>query len=269
MSLFKRSNNRIAVVKIEGIISDNDSIGAGRAKIMASLKEAERRKARAIILRVNSPGGSVAACQEVFALVSKIKEKGTPVVASMGDVAASGGVYVSMAASEVFASPGTVTGSIGVIIRSSNFSTLYQKVGVAPKVIKSGPHKDMLSTYREFSEDERNLLQGVINDTHSQFVDTVAASRNKPFDDIAQIADGRIMTGRQAKEAGLVDSLGGLDAAIERAARLAAIPGKPQIFVIQPRKSFWQRLLSPVTALGQKATGGTLCGIPLWLMPTF
>jgi protease-4 len=269
MSWFKRSNNRVAVVKIDGIISDNDSVGAGRAKIVASLKEAQRRKARAIVLRVNSPGGSVGACQEIFAVVSKIKEKGTPVVASMGDIAASGGVYVSMAASEIFANPGTVTGSIGVIIRSSNLSTLYQKVGVSPKVIKSGPHKDMLATYREFSEQEQALLQGVINDTHSQFVDAVATSRKRPFNEIEQIADGRILSGRQAKDAGLVDSLGGLDSAIERASQLASIQGKPRVFVIQPRKGFLQRLLSPITRLGQKATGGAMPGVPLWLMPTF
>ncbi|MCI0487500.1 MAG: signal peptide peptidase SppA [Blastocatellia bacterium] len=270
MRLRRKSNTRVAIVKIEGVIADSDAFGASRAKILASLKEAQRRNARAIVLRVNSPGGSVAACQEVFAAVEQVKEKGIPVIASMGDVAASGGVYVSMAANEIFANPGTVTGSIGVIIRASDLSHLYDKVGISPKVVKSGPYKDMLATYRSFSKDEESLLQDVIDDTHNQFVEVVATSRKKPQSDIARLADGRIMTGRQAKEAGLVDSLGGLDAAVKRAASLAGLSGEPQIFFIQPRKGLLQRLFRPMTGYGEKAvTSSLLSGVPLWLLPTF
>jgi protease-4 len=269
MRLFRRTRNRVVVVKVEGIIADNDSLGAGRAKVIAALKEALQKKARALVLRVNSPGGSVAACQEIFDAIGRIKEKGIPVVASMGDVAASGGVYISMAASEIVANPGTVTGSIGVIIRSSDLSHLYEKVGVSPKVVKSGPHKDMLSTYRSFSKDEEALLQGVIDDSHKQFIEIIAAARGKSAEDIGQIADGRIMTGRQALEAGLIDALGDMDLAIRRAASLAGIEGEPGTLTIQPRKSIWQRIFGPVTELGQRAAlSETLSGIPLWILPT-
>lgn len=270
MRWFTKPKNRVAVVMIEGVIADSDSFSAGRAKVLSALKEAERRQSRAVVIRVNSPGGSVAACQEIFAAVSRLKENDIPVVASMGDVAASGGVYVSMAADEVFANPGTVTGSIGVIIRSSDLSHLYDKVGVSPKVIKSGPHKDMLATYRSFSKDEEELLQNVIDDTHHQFVEAVAASRRKPASEIAAIADGRILTGRQALGLGLVDALGDLDAAVNRASTLAGIRGKPQVVFIQQRKRLMQRVLGPFRGYEQRAAvGGGLSGIPLWLLPTF
>ena len=270
MRLFKRAKNIVAVVKIEGVIADSDAFAGGRAKVIAALKEAERRRARAIVLRVNSPGGSVAACQEIFSSIARIKGKGIPIVASMGDIAASGGVYVSMAANEVIANAGTVTGSIGVIIRGSDLSHLYDKLGVSPKVVKSGPHKDMLATYRSFSKDEESLLQDVINDTHAQFVEAVSSSRNRPRTEIEGIADGRILTGRQALDAGLVDQLGDLDLAIERATSLAKIPGKPQVISIQPRKSLLQRALGPFGKFGQQAVlGSDLSGIPLWLLATF
>lgn len=269
MSLLRRSKNKVAVVKVEGVIADNDLFSAGRAKVIASLKAATARRARAIVLRVNSPGGSVAACQEIYSWIVRLKEQGTPVVASMGDVAASGGVYISMAANEIVANPGTVTGSIGVIIKSNDLSHLYDKVGVTPKVVKSGPYKDMLATYRAFSKDEESLLQNVINDTHAQFVETVAISRRKPEPEVAQIADGRIMTGRQALESGLVDSLGDLDHAVERASALAGIEGKPNVFFVQARKTLFQKMLGPFGHFAQKAeAGSSLAGIPLWILPT-
>jgi protease-4 len=267
MRLFGRSKNRLAVIKIEGIIADSDSIGADRTKVIAALKEAERRKVRGIVLRVNSPGGTVAACQEVFSYVVRVREKGIPVVASMGDVAASGGVYVSMAASEIVANPGTITGSIGVIIRSNDLSDLYHKVGVSAKVVKSGPYKDMLSTYRSLSPEEEALLQGVIDDSYDQFVEVVAESRKRPREEIKRIADGRIMTGRQAVECGLVDSLGGLETAIERAASLARVEGKPRVIPIQFRKSMMQRLLRPLGYAGTMMAGQSLAALPMWLMP--
>jgi protease-4 len=269
MGLFRRSKKRVVIVKVEGIIADNDSLGAGRAKVVAALKEAQRKKARAVVLRVNSPGGTVAACQEIFDSVVRLKEKGIPVVASMGDVAASGGVYISMAATEIVANSGTVTGSIGVIIRSSDLSNLYEKVGVSQKVIKSGPHKDMLSTYRSFSKDEERLLQGVIDDSHRQFVEVIAAARQKASQEIEEIADGRILTGRQAHKAGLIDHLGDLDLAVDRASSLAGIEGEPNLVSIQIRKGLLQKLFGPFSRLGQKsAIGESLSGIPLWILPT-
>jgi protease-4 len=268
VKLVRRSRNKVAVVKVEGIISDSDLAGASRMKVVSALKEAERKKARAVVLRVNSPGGSVAACQEVYRSVLRLKEKGILVVASMGEVAASGGVYVSMAANEIVANPGTITGSIGVIIRSSDLSSLYNKVGVSPKVVKSGPHKDMLSTYRSFSTDEQAILQDLINDSHDQFVEIVMAARKKSRDEVERIADGRIMTGRQAVQVGLVDSLGDMETAIERAASLANIEGKPDVIIIQPKRSLWQKLFGHFFGLAQQAVAGEhLAGIPLWLLP--
>jgi protease-4 len=282
MGIFRRSKNRIAVVKIEGVISDSDSYGTDRAKIVGSLKEAQRRKARGVVLRVNSPGGTVAACQEVFAAVERVKRKSIPVVASMGDIAASGGVYVSMAASEIVASPGTITGSIGVIIKGNDLSALYNKVGVSPKVVKSGAHKDMMATYRPLSPEEQALLQGLIDDSHDQFVETVASARKRPREEIEGIADGRILTGRQAHQSGLVDTLGDLEAAVDRAAELAGLKGKPKVMVIEPHKSFWQRLLRPVLGRFQFGFPSPFLGnststeytpppfpIPMWIMPGF
>jgi protease-4 len=199
------------------------------------------------VLRVNSPGGTVAACQEIFDSVVRLKEKGIPVVASMGDVAASGGVYISMAATEIVANSGTVTGSIGVIIRSSDLSNLYEKVG----------------------KDEERLLQGVIDDSHRQFVEVIAAARQKASQEIEEIADGRILTGRQAHKAGLIDHLGDLDLAVDRASSLAGIEGEPNLVSIQIRKGLLQKLFGPFSRLGQKsAIGESLSGIPLWILPT-
>jgi len=281
MSILNRAKNRIALVKIEGVISDSDAYGTDRAKIVAALKEAERRKARGIVLRVNSPGGTVAACQEVFAAVERVKGKSLPVVASMGDIAASGGVYVSMAANEIVASPGTITGSIGVIIKGNDLSELYSKVGVLPKVIKSGAHKDMMATYRSLSPEEQALLQGVIDDSHDQFVQTVADARRRPRSEIEQLADGRILTGRQAHASGLVDSLGDLDAAVDRAAELAGLRRKPKLIVIEAHKSLWQRLLRPVLGKSEFALPSFTLSefkgnytpppfpIPMWIMHGF
>jgi len=282
MRIFRRARNRIAVVKVEGVISDSDSYGTDRAKIVASLEEAQRRRARGIVLRVNSPGGTVAACQEVFAAIDRVKRKSVPVVASMGDIAASGGVYVSMAASEILANPGTITGSIGVIIKGNDLSALYGKVGVSPKVVKSGAYKDMMATYRPLSPEEHALLQGLIDDSHDQFVETIALARNRPRHEIEGIADGRILTGRQAQQSGLIDGLGDLDDAVNRAAKLAGLKERPSVIWIEPRKSFWQRLLKPLLGRSELGIGSPLMvcsnhikyavppySIPMWIVPGF
>lgn len=249
------------------MIADSESLGVGLSRTLSSLKHAEARKAKSVVLRINSPGGTVAACQELYSAVSRLKEKGIPVVASLGDVAASGGVYVAMAANRIIANPGTVTGSIGVIIRSSNLSALYQKIGVSAKIVKSGPHKDMLSTHRSFSAEEEKLLQGVIDDTHQQFIEAVHLARDKDIEEVKQLADGRIMTGKQALESGLVDALGGMNAALDAATELGRVAGKPRVLVIQPRKRLWQRLFRPVFTI-VNPPGLELVGIPLWLLPT-
>ncbi|HEU4390764.1 MAG TPA: signal peptide peptidase SppA [Blastocatellia bacterium] len=261
MRLIGSRNNRVAVVRVEGIISDSDGFGASRMRVIQQLKIADQKRARAVVVRVNSPGGTVAACQEIFTSIDRLKRRGIPVVASLGDVAASGGVYVAMAADEIVTNPGTVTGSIGVIIRSSNLSDLYRRVGVSPKVVKSGPHKDMLSTYRALSDEEQTLLQQLIEDSHNQFVDVIVASRKCDRAAIERIADGRILTGRQALEAGLVDFLGDLDAAVERAAARGGIEGKPRVVFTEPRRRPWRRLLGPFGASIWQPS------LPMWIMP--
>jgi protease-4 len=259
--LGRSKNNLVAIVRVEGVIMDGDGFGASRARVVQAIKTAEHKRARAVVLRVNSPGGTIGACQEIFSSIGRLTARGIPVVASLGDVAASGGIYVAMAADEIITNPGTVTGSIGVIIRSSNLSDLYRKIGVSPKVVKSGPHKDMLATYRSLSDDELALLQQLIDDSHNQFVEVIAASRKCDRAAVDRIADGRIMTGKQALEAGLVDSLGDLDAAVERAAARAGIPGKPKLIWTEPRKKPWRRLLGPLgTSVWQTS-------IPMWIMP--
>src|SRR5579885_2672452 len=145
----------------------------------------------------------------------------------MSDIAASGGVYIALAADKIVANPGTITGSIGVIISSPNAAELLQKVGVGANVVKSGPYKDVLSPYRGMTDEERALIQGVINDAYAQFVEAVSSGRQIPVERVKEFADGRIFTGRQAKEWGLVDELGGLQTAVELAGQIAGIEGMP------------------------------------------
>jgi len=186
----------------------------------------------------------------------------------MGDLAASGGVYIGVAADRIVANPGTVTGSIGVIIKAKNLRQLYQKVGVDSQVIKSGEFKDILSTDRSMTEEERTLLQAVTDDTHKQFIEAVAENRKMSLEQVLSFADGRIFTGRQAKEMGLVDELGGLQTAIDEAAKLAGIKGRPRLVRIAPVKTIWQRILGPFSAISDSwEVGPSLSGIPLWLMP--
>jgi protease-4 len=168
-----------------------------------------------------------------------------------------------------------------VIIKGNDLSALYSKVGISPKVIKSGVHKDMMATYRSLSAEEQALLQGVIDDSHDQFVEIVAAARKRPRDEVERIADGRILTGRQAHASGLVDSLGDLEAAVDRAATLAGLKEKPKLVVIQAHKSFWQRVLRPILGKSQfglpslLSSGSTMdytpppFPIPMWIMPGF
>ena len=171
-------------------------------------KALTNNKVKGILLRVNSPGGTVPTSQELYEAVLKLKEKGKPVVVSMGDVAASGGYYVSCAADRVVANPGTLTGSIGVIINLMNFKGLADKIGVTPAVIKSGEFKDIASPYRPMTQAEHDILQALIMDSYDQFTTAVSKGRKLPIETVKKIADGRIYSGRQAQKLGLVDELG-------------------------------------------------------------
>lgn len=264
----KRRANRVAVTKIEGIITDSPVMASSRARIVQCLKMAEALGARALVLRINSPGGTVGASQEIYEAVKKVRDQGIPVVASFGDVAASGGVYVAMAANKIVTNPGTITGSIGVIIKSTNLSQLYQKLGVDSEVVKSGTYKDILSSHRSLTAEERNLLQGLIDDTYLQFVEAVAQGRGLSVDTVRSFADGRILSGRQAKALGLVDALGDFQAAIDMAKEMAGIEGEPRLINLTPHKSWRQRLLGPFAqTVDNWQMRSELQGIPLWLMP--
>ena len=219
--------DKIAVVDIKGMITSSRDI------VEQIDKFNEDNDVKAIILRINSPGGGVGPSQEIYREVLRAKEK-KKIVASMESVGASGGYYVACASDVIVANPGTITGSIGVVMEFSNIEDLLKKIGLQSYVIKSGKHKDIGSPVREMTPEERSILQGVIDSVHSQFVRAVAEGRNMEEGKVEQIADGRIFSGEQAKELGLVDRLGGLQDAIEIAAEMVGIKGKPT--VIYPKK---------------------------------
>ena len=236
---------KIAVVKIEGVILDSKDI-------IEELREhRENKSVKAIMLRIDSPGGAVAPSQEIYTEVLNIRDEGKKkIVTSMGSVAASGGYYIASASDRIVANPGSVTGSIGVILELANVSGLMKKVGVESVVIKSGKFKDVGSLFRTMTPEERELLQGVIDDTYDQFVDAVAAGRGINKEDLLPIADGRVFTGRQAKKLGLVDDLGSMQDAIKITADIAGIKGEPDIIQKKKKFSILERLLKNSSLAG-------------------
>lgn len=236
--LFKKKSlkqNGVGIVYILGPIyhgSKSPLFSGGRSPdhIIKRLRRLRKRKdIKAIILRINSPGGSVASVQEIYQEIMAIRKEKKIVVASMGDVAASGGYYVAAAADKIVANPGTLTGSIGVIMEMGNFQELFKKIGVKLEVIKSGKYKDSGSPHRSLTQEERKIFQGVINDAYDQFVRAIMDGRNMDKKKVLSFANGRIFTGRQAFERGLVDKLGTKQDAIMFAAKLAGIEGEPRI----------------------------------------
>lgn len=187
---------------------------------------------KAVVLRINSPGGGVSPSQEIYQEVKALAEV-KPVVVSMASVAASGGYYIAVPAQRILANPGSITGSIGVIMEFTNLEELLQKIGLKSQVVKSGKFKDIGSPMRPMSEADRNLLEALIADVYDQFITVVAEGRQLDLEEVRRLADGRIFTGRQAMESGLVDQLGGYQDAIGVAAELAGIEGQPKI--VHPR----------------------------------
>jgi protease-4 len=227
--------DKIAVVNIRGVITSSRDIVAQ----IDTFKEDDDVKA--IILRINSPGGGVGPSQEIYREVLRAKEK-KKIIASMESVGASGGYYVACASDVIVANPGTITGSIGVVMEFSNVEDLLKKIGFRSYVIKSGKHKDIGSPLREMTPEERLILQGVIDNVHSQFVRAVAEGRNMEEGKVRRIADGRIFSGEQAKELGLIDRLGGLQDAIEIAAEMVGIKGKPTVIYPKRKISLYELL---------------------------
>jgi protease-4 len=227
--------DKIAVVDIKGVIASSRNI----VEQIDAYKEDDDVKA--IILRINSPGGGVGPSQEIHREVLKAREK-KKVIASIGSVGASGGYYVACASDLIIVNPGTITGSIGVVMEFSNVEELLKKIGLRSYVIKSGRHKDIGSPLREMTSEEKSILQGVIDSVHSQFIRAVAEGRNMEERKVREIADGRIFSGEQAKELGLVDRLGGLQDAIEIAAEMVGIKGKPTVIYPKKRLSLYEML---------------------------
>ncbi len=219
---------RIAVVPVTGMISDSEPI-------IEQLKKFGKDNAvKAIVLRINSPGGGVAPSQEIYEEVRKLNAR-KPILTSMGTIAASGGYYIAAATRKVYANPGTMTGSIGVVMPFVNVKDLVEKFGVKGMAVKSGEFKDIGSPLREMTPAERQLLQSVVDNVHLQFVNAVSAGRKLPEEEVSRIADGRILTGEQAKALGLVDALGNLEDTVAEAARMGGISGEPK--VVTPPKS--------------------------------
>ena len=232
------SDNQIAIVEIQGMIS------VSRETVQQLRGFQQNPKVKGIILRIDSPGGAVGPSQEIYNAVTRIREEdGKKIYASLGSVAASGGYYIASAADTIFANPGTLTGSIGVIMAFSNIQDLIKKIGIRPEVIKSGAYKDAGSPVRPISFKERKLLQKLVDDVHQQFVEDVAKGRNLPAADVQRLADGRVYTGRQAFELKMVDHMGGLQDAIDHLATQADIQGSPQIVQEEEERSFMDWLM--------------------------
>ena len=233
-----KTTKKIARIEITGAIASDT-----RKRVLKALKTVEEKRFPALLLRIDSPGGTVGDSQEIYAAIKRLREK-VKIVASFGNISASGGVYIGMGAEHIVANPGTITGSIGVILRGNNLERLLEKIGISFKVIKSGPYKDILAFDRELTEEEKNILQELIDTSYQQFVATVAEGRDLPVETVKSFADGRIFTGQQALELGVVDRLGTEEDARRWAAELAELdPDKAECKTIEEPKSLLNRIL--------------------------
>lgn len=229
-------DNKIGVVKVEGFIGDTRDV-------VDQLNQFGKDDAvKAVVLRIDSPGGGVASSQEIYAAVTDLKKK-KKVITSMGSLAASGGYMVACATDKIVANPGTMTGSISAVMHFANAQELLKKLGLKASAVKSGKFKDIGSPVREMTAEERALMQELVDDIYDQFLDMVARDRNIPKENLRKIADGRIFTGRQAQKLGLVDYLGDMGYAVTLAGEMSGIKGRPEI--VYPKKKgskFWDYL---------------------------
>ena len=230
------SGDKIAVIEINGVIIDSKD---ALEEIKAVYKN---DKVKGVVVRINSPGGGVAPSQEIYAELRRLAAI-KPVVASLSSVAASGGYYIAAAADKIVANPGTLTGSIGVIMDFSNMQGLFEKIGLKNHVIKSGKYKDIGSPNRDMTLDERKLLQNVIDNVYNQFVLAIVEGRGLEKEAVKKFADGRIFSGEQALELKLVDSLGSITDAIELTAKIAGIKGEPKVYYTKKDKGLLDYLI--------------------------
>lgn len=261
---------KVGVISIQGIITSEGVDGGlfgggttGTGGVIDAFRRAEEDPdIRAVVIRLDSPGGTAAASQEIAQAVGRVRKAGKKVVASMGDVAASGAYWIAADSDRIFANPATITGSIGVLIETVQLTGLYGKLGIAKETFKSGPHKDMGSESRPLTPEERAIFQGMVNDIYDQFINRVAEGRGMKREEVLPLADGRVFTGRQAKEVGLVDELGDFHDAVLYAGEIAGIEGEPEVVDLGPQPLFWEMLFGRVG-------GGSLFStdmLPAWLL---
>ncbi|MCB0722103.1 MAG: signal peptide peptidase SppA [Ignavibacteriae bacterium] len=234
-------SERIAVVDLDFTIISSESI------VRQFKKYAKDDRVKAIILRINSPGGGVAASQEMYEIIRRTRDGGKPVIVSMGSIAASGGYYSACGSSYIFANPGTLTGSIGVIINLMSFKELAEKIGIKETTIKSGELKDAGNPFKVLTEKDSLYFQDIINNSFQQFFDVVATERHIDRERLKEIANGRVFTGSQALELGLVDKLGTFDDAVKYAADLVGIEGDPPLVRERRRKGFFTYVIEGLT----------------------
>ena len=230
---FSLSGSKVAIIPIEGEILD------ARDTVEALHRYADNSAVRGIVMRINSPGGAIAPSQEIYEAIRSVRaSSGKPIVASLDSVAASGGFYIAAACDRIVANPGSITGSIGVILQWMETKDLIEWAKLKPQTITAGAMKDIGSPYRDMTDAERAYLQNVVAQLHSQFIRAVAAGRKGKMSeaDVTRIADGRIFTGEQALSLKLVDSLGSLDDAVRTAAKLGGVHGKPAMIYPRRRK---------------------------------
>ncbi len=219
----------VAVLSIGGVIYADRSFG----RELMALRD--RSEVKAFVLEIRSPGGSVGASQDLFGQVRRLREEDDrPVIAWIGDVGASGGYYVALGADSIFALPGSMTGSIGVIMQLPHAEELMKKVGIGIEVVKSGEYKDLGSVARSLSPGEREILEELVNDVYEQFVQTVVENRNLSREEVLRVADGRVLSGKRAADLGLVDGIATLQEAIDRAGRMAGLGENPS--TVRPRE---------------------------------
>lgn len=248
------SRQRIGLVEVKGMITDASET------IRQITKYRKDRSIRGIVLRIDSPGGAVAPSQEIYTEVLKLKSQ-KKVFASMGSVAASGGYYIASAADQIIANPGTLTGSIGVIMTFANVEQLMNKIGLRPETMKSGKFKDTGSPTRPMTPDERKLLQNVVDNVFDQFVSAVSKGRKMDYDEVKKLADGRIYTGKQAFDLKLVDRLGSLEDTISLLGKAVGIEGEPKIVQEKPSHGLLDLLME--SSLSEKVMGSFAPQFPL------
>jgi protease-4 len=242
--------DKLGIVDISGVITQSRDV-------VDSLRRfREDESIKAIILRIDSPGGVVGPAQEIYREVERTVET-KKVIASMGSVAASGGYYVAAGADGIIANPGTITGSIGVIMEYTNVKELLDKIGLAPVVVKSGELKDVGSPVRPMTDQDRQFLQDFVDKLHHQFVAAIAKGRGMDVNAVEQLADGRILTGEEAKTLGLVDRIGNLEDAISWTGQLAGIDGRPSVVYAPEKKLSFLSSLAESLFRGWKPDGGS------------